>query len=1020
MALILAEMSSQTESPTVSNEERGTVSRPVSPSHHPNPSTSPSDFLQVPTLNANLLASQGTSRTFWSADDACSISDDATINLPPNSPPSSVKGLFVRSRPTSFQSTMTGDMSLEQIIATRYLVGLADHVMREAGAGEGQGSSEVEPQEHPPDYWTSVVCHGLGERAPSMVSHGTSRVSTASHGDFIVPSPSHLAPPPFCPTKSSNIDTVSLSAMSMTTRRTMRTMRLGNASPGRVVRMVKRPSEIISTVADYYKDNDGNDHEIEEKDEEEVVEMAKVAVKGKKETRKTSRFKKTMSHLFGGRKANAGILDREVVEVVKIEVKANGKKGKKKEKVSNEPLFVDAMSGIVIAPASPTTTQGAIRNRASSVFRLARRQSSTIAILKTTATTPSSTSASNSTHTPNPRAARRRKLRVNTTLANVMIPYDTDVIIDDSDGVSATGIDDEDIDNNEDEVVFLQQETNQEAQAERNRRVRRSSSWAGWAGKMNEAGLETSNAITKPTKADQSIDVDVEVQEANELDGELDEVTREAREVARRVGMGWSVVFTVKCRYCRFKPKLYSPQAMDTYRARSSRLPSLNAVDGEFVRTDVIATMKALALSTNLASQVYSSSRRNYQFKRAIRTYKSWTSLTLRPPYPPMVSSLFITLAISTYAAAQYSFVSDPLVDKDVPYTAIPYRVDTHTDGRGPQSGYNICNSTTEGQDSLCQTGFQLDDRTHAHAVLVPADTSCSLADFCIFAPPEPDSLVGPTEHSAVAYCTKPGRGTRLIPEGTLRGVQLVQSPGYIQIVGHIDQTRLNVQAGDDGGELDSGGADGRGNPIGGLIYSNAFPSNGGNNDTFQQARRWTLFLGANLFCIKACDPTQPNGRALCEHIYDRIGCYYNAPSNAEEGVFEHCDGDDMRPVGQYIGPNGENLTWTQPPESEGPITNIPYEPTPAASRNCVRYASQDLYSQLNNFRAEGASLSSSSASASAASGTGSQASGVNPSRTGASGANPSSTGSSNGASVAGVSLVAGVLVFVFLVMLAA
>ncbi|KAF5374199.1 hypothetical protein D9758_004620 [Tetrapyrgos nigripes] len=358
-----------------------------------------------------------------------------------------------------------------------------------------------------------------------------------------------------------------------------------------------------------------------------------------------------------------------------------------------------------------------------------------------------------------------------------------------------------------------------------------------------------------------------------------------------------------------------------------------------------------------------------------------------------MLPSLLVALAASSYAAAQ-SFVSDPLVDKVVPYTAIPYQVDQHTADRGPQSGYNICNSTTEGQNSLCQTGYV----NH-------------LDDFCLFAPPEPNTVVGSAEGIAVAWCTKPGRGTRLIPEGTLKGIQLVQSPGYVQVAGLIDQTKINIQAGDFGGELDSGGQDGRGNPIGGLIYSNAFPSNGGNNDTFQQSRRWTLFVGNDAFCFKACDDTQPNAKALCEHIYDRIGCTYNAPNTAQEGVFERCDGDDMRPVGQYDGPNNETLTWTQPPESLGPITSVPYTPTPAPSSNCVRYASEDLYSQLNSVSADPAVTGGATAS-------GTRSTGASGSRTstGSSASNTSGgsgTGNENGAAAAasamGISVVAGV-----------
>jgi len=59
-----------------------------------------------------------------------------------------------------------------------------------------------------------------------------------------------------------------------------------------------------------------------------------------------------------------------------------------------------------------------------------------------------------------------------------------------------------------------------------------------------------------------------------------------------------------------------------------------------------------------------------------------------------------------------------------------------------------------------------------------------------------------------VAWCTKPGHGTRLIPAGALTGVQFVKSPAYVQVVGFIDQTKINMLPGDYGGEMDPHGAD--------------------------------------------------------------------------------------------------------------------------------------------------------------------------------------------------------------------
>ncbi|KAF5368855.1 hypothetical protein D9758_002850 [Tetrapyrgos nigripes] len=359
-------------------------------------------------------------------------------------------------------------------------------------------------------------------------------------------------------------------------------------------------------------------------------------------------------------------------------------------------------------------------------------------------------------------------------------------------------------------------------------------------------------------------------------------------------------------------------------------------------------------------------------------------------------------LAATSYVAAQ-SFVSDPLIDKVVPYTAIPYQVDTHTADRGPQSGYNICNSTTEGQTSMCQTAFV----NH-------------LDDFCLWAPPKPASTIGDTEGEEVAWCTKPGKGTRLIPKGALKGVQLVQSPGYIQIAGFIDQTMVNIADGDYGGELDSGGQDGRGNPIGGLMYTNGFPSNNGKNDTFQQSRHWTLFIGGDTFCVKVCDDTQPNAAHLCEHIYDRIGCAYNAPNDAQEGVFERCLGEDMTPVGVYTS-NGQTLTWTQPPESLGPITSIPYTPTPAASSSCVTFASDDLYGQLSAVTpAAGNPKSSTSATATTghAGATGASAAHAKPTVSSAAGQNATTASTTNGAAALAASFIASACGVLFSIML--
>ena len=66
----------------------------------------------------------------------------------------------------------------------------------------------------------------------------------------------------------------------------------------------------------------------------------------------------------------------------------------------------------------------------------------------------------------------------------------------------------------------------------------------------------------------------------------------------------------------------------------------------------------------------------------------------------------FVVLALATLTLAQSgaSTALEPLASKHFTWPNIPYQV-TGDDGgpRGPQVGYNLCNSTTENQDSLCQ-----------------------------------------------------------------------------------------------------------------------------------------------------------------------------------------------------------------------------------------------------------------------------------------------------------------------------
>lgn len=237
-----------------------------------------------------------------------------------------------------------------------------------------------------------------------------------------------------------------------------------------------------------------------------------------------------------------------------------------------------------------------------------------------------------------------------------------------------------------------------------------------------------------------------------------------------------------------------------------------------------------------------------------------------------------------------------PLVDKRFEYAELPYKIDTDVGLiRGEQAGYNICNSTTEGPTSMCQTAM-----------------INSLDDFCFWAPPELGKEVGEIEGEMVAWCTQPGRGTRIIPDGTITGVQFTKAPDYIQVVGFMNQTMINILPGDLGGEMDPHGADRRGNPMGGILFSNAWTGN------LTQVVEWHNFMGNDIFCLKACDPSGSSDDLYCEHIFDTQGCVFNAPSDARVGVFESCASDNQAFPGAA--------------------------PVPPASSLCSTYASTDIY----------------------------------------------------------------------------
>ncbi|OAV97043.1 hypothetical protein PTTG_06434 [Puccinia triticina 1-1 BBBD Race 1] len=248
-------------------------------------------------------------------------------------------------------------------------------------------------------------------------------------------------------------------------------------------------------------------------------------------------------------------------------------------------------------------------------------------------------------------------------------------------------------------------------------------------------------------------------------------------------------------------------------------------------------------------------------------------------------SQIYLFLSLALYPGA-FSLLTgfDP---KNLPYKS---------DGAAGQTGYNRC-GTKATKDSQCQNLF-----------------INSAEDFCVFAPPTV-LAVGEAERIAVSYCSKDGHGTRLIPPGTFKTLHYVRTPHYIQITAVGDFTKINVPAHDEGGELDPSGADGHGNPIGGLVFGER-----------GQFNHWTEFIAHDELSIRACFNTDQAYR-YCQHIYDLEGSRWNMPGNYDGPGFDQCEGDDVpHPMGEYRRPDGSIYTYkrsdgpTPPPGAPGKI----------------------------------------------------------------------------------------------------
>jgi hypothetical protein len=259
-----------------------------------------------------------------------------------------------------------------------------------------------------------------------------------------------------------------------------------------------------------------------------------------------------------------------------------------------------------------------------------------------------------------------------------------------------------------------------------------------------------------------------------------------------------------------------------------------------------------------------------------------------------MISPL--TTAILLASAAALIQAGNVVVNPNGPFP--------HTTEKG-QYGYNDC-GTIDSPKSNCQT-LRVNN----------------VQDFCLWGPPYV-STIGNSEAVQVAWCSAPGHGSRLMPKGTLSGVHWISTPHYIQITGQGDFTKINLDPNnnDGGGELDPHGADGNGNPVGGIAIAKI---NGQN----VQIQEWTQFISNTEFCIRLCRPG-PDAAKWCQHIYDVMGCYWNEPGNYDNG-FDTCAANDVaEPMGIYRQGDGSLSTWYQ---GEYPT---PSAQAPAASSQCT------------------------------------------------------------------------------------
>ena len=103
---------------------------------------------------------------------------------------------------------------------------------------------------------------------------------------------------------------------------------------------------------------------------------------------------------------------------------------------------------------------------------------------------------------------------------------------------------------------------------------------------------------------------------------------------------------------------------------------------------------------------IYLSMATRLFFAAAVVAFHSLTAIVAEPN-PQITPAPVVKRSSHHDLAKRQSYPTNtplPLTQYHYPFSAIPEQVNPFPVGRGPQSGYNKCNSTTEGASSECQT----------------------------------------------------------------------------------------------------------------------------------------------------------------------------------------------------------------------------------------------------------------------------------------------------------------------------